>query len=164
MFSFFCNIYYIILIYINVIDMKIDFRDYKTILFYVAVPLVLGAIVGLLTSPGTSNYQGLVPGWIFPIVWSILYILMGLSSYLIRNNKKLMNLYKLNLFFNFTWSFVFFLFNFRVLAFFWILVLIVIVGIMIYEFYKENKLSAYLLIPYILWLVFAAVLNLLQIT
>ena len=144
-------------------NMKIDFRDYKSILLYISVPLLLGAVVGLLTSPGTSNYQGIVPGWIFPIVWTILYILMGLSSYLIKDNKRLINLYKLNLFFNLTWSFIFFTFNFKVLAFFWILALIIIVGIMIYEFYKENKLSAYLLIPYILWLVFAAVLNLLQI-
>lgn len=144
-------------------NMNIDFRDYKKILFYVAVPLVLGTIVGLLTSTGTSNYQGIVPGWVFPIVWTILYILMGLSSYLVRDNKTLINLYKLNLFFNLTWSFIFFTFDFKVLAFFWILALITIVGIMIYEFYKENKLSAYLLIPYILWLVFAAILNLLQI-
>ena len=143
--------------------MKIDFRDYKIILFYVSVPLVLGAVVGLLTSPGTSNYHGIVPGWIFPIVWTILYILMGLSSYLVRNNKRLMNLYKLNLFFNLTWSFIFFTFDFKVIAFFWILALIIIVGIMIYGFYKENKLSLYLLIPYILWLIFAAILNLLQI-
>lgn len=144
-------------------NMNINLRDYKKILFYVAVPLILGGIVGLLTSPGTSNYQGIVPGWIFPIVWTILYILMGLSSYFVRNNKRLMNLYKLNLFFNLTWSFIFFAFDFKVLAFFWILVLITIVGIMMYEFYKENKLSAYLLIPYLLWLMFASVLNLLQI-
>ena len=74
-----------------------------------------------------------------------------------------MNIYKLNLFVNLTWSFIFFTFDFKVLAFFWILLLIVIVGIMIYGFYKENKIAGYLLIPYILWLVFAAILNLLQI-
>lgn len=144
-------------------NMKIDFRDYKTILLYVAVPLVLGAIVGLLTRGETSNYQGIVPPIVFPIVWSILYILMGLSSYLVKDNKRLMNIYKLNLFVNLTWSFIFFTFNLKVLAFFWILLLILIVGIMIYEFYKENKLSAYLLIPYFLWLIFASILNLLQI-
>ena len=143
--------------------MKIDFKDYKIILFYVAVPLLLGTVVGLLTSSGTSNYQGIVPGWIFPVVWTILYILMGISSYLVRDNKRLMNIYKLNLFFNFTWSFIFFTFDFKVLAFFWILALIIIVGIMIYEFYKENKLAGYLLIPYFLWLIFASILNLLQI-
>lgn len=144
-------------------DMKINFKDYKTILLYVGIPLLLGTIVGILTSGGTSGYEGLVPAYIFPIVWSILYILMGISSYLVRDNKRLMNIYKLNLAINLTWPFIFFTFNFKVLAFFWILALIVIVGIMIYEFYKENKLSAYLLIPYILWLIFASILNLLQI-
>lgn len=143
--------------------MKINFKDYKTILLYVGIPLLLGAIVGILTNPGQSDYQGLVPAWIFPIVWSILYILMGLSSYLVRDNKKLMNIYKLNLAVNLTWPFIFFTFDLKVLAFFWILALIVIVGVMIYEFYKENKLAAYLLIPYILWLIFASILNLLQI-
>lgn len=143
--------------------MKIDFSDYKRILLYVFIPLVLGAFIGLLTSGGTSNYDSFVPGWIFPVVWTILYILMGLSSYLVRDNEKLINIYKLNLFVNLTWPLLFFLFNFRVLAFFWLLLLIVIVGIMIYEFYKENKLASYLLIPYFLWLLFAAILNLMAI-
>ena len=84
-------------------NMNIDFKDYKRILLYVAVPVLLGAFVGLLTSGGTSNYDSFVPGWIFPVVWTILYILMGLSSYLVRNNEKLINIYKLNLFVNLTW-------------------------------------------------------------
>lgn len=147
----------------NVINMKTKLNYYKTILLYVGIPLLLGAIVGVLTSRGISDYQGLVPAWIFPIIWSILYILMGISSYLVKDNKKLINIYKLNLVVNLTWPFIFFTFNLKVLAFFWILALIIIVGIMIYEFYKENKLAAYLLIPYIIWLVFASILNLLQI-
>lgn len=143
--------------------MKIEKRDYKKLLFYIVVPLLLGTIVGFLTSSGTSSYNGFVPGWIFPIVWTILYILMGISSYLINNNKKLINIYWLNLIVNLTWPFIFFTFDLKILAFFWILVLIIIVGYMIYEFYKENKVSGYLLIPYLLWLIFASVLNLLQI-
>lgn len=143
--------------------MKIDFKDYKKILVYVSVPFILGAIVGFLTSGDMSNSQSMVPPIVFPIVWSILYVLMGLSSYLVSDNKRLMNIYKLNLFVNLTWSFIFFTFDFKVFAFFWILLLIAIVGIMIYEFYKENKLSAYLLVPYFLWLVFASILNILQI-
>jgi len=144
-------------------NMIIEKIDYKKLAFYIAVPLILGAIVGFLISGGTDNYNGIVPGWIFPVVWSILYILMGISSYLVRYNERLINIYKLNLIVNLTWPFIFFLFNLKVLAFFWILLLIIIVGIMIYEFYKENRVAAYLLIPYILWLVFASVLNLLEI-
>lgn len=144
-------------------NMKINFKDYKIILVYVLVPLLLGTLVGILTSGSTSNYDGLVLGFVFPIVWSILYILMGFSSYLVRDNEELINLYKLSLFVNLSWSFLFFSFDFKILAFFWILLLIFIVGIMIYRFYKENKLAGYLLIPYFLWLLFASILNLLQI-
>ena len=144
-------------------NMNMNKIDYKKLAVYIAIPLILGALVGFLTSRGTDNYNGIVPGWIFPIVWTILYILMGISSYLVRSNKYLIDMYKLNLFVNLTWSFIFFTFDFKVLAFFWILLLIVIVGIMIYGFYKENKIAGYLLIPYILWLIFASILNLLQI-
>lgn len=133
--------------------------NYKILAIYIAIPLVIGSIVGLITSPG-SEFNGSIPAWIFPVVWSILYVLMGISSYLVRNNHDLMKIYYLNLVVNFTWPFLFFTFKLETLAFFWILLLIVIVGIMIYRFYKENKLSAYLLIPYLIWLVFAAFLNL----
>jgi len=144
--------------------MRMNSRDYKKVLLYVSVPLLLGGLVGILNSGSFSNYNGFVPRWVFPVVWSILYIFMGYSSYLVRNNKRLINIYKINLIVNLLWSFLFFMFNLKILAFFWILLLIVIVGIMIYEFYNENKLSAYLLIPYLLWLVFASILNLLEIT
>ena len=137
--------------------------DYKEFIKYIAVPLVLGAIVGLITKNQSSNYDGIVPGFVFPIVWSILYILMGISSYIVRDDKELMNIYKVNLGINILWPIIFFSLKLRVLAFFWILILILVVGYMIYRFYNKNKISAYLLIPYILWLVFASVLNLIEI-
>ena len=136
--------------------------DYKKLALYIAIPLVLGVIVGLITMKASLSYNGPVPRWIFPIAWSILYILMGISSYIISDNKNLLNIYKINLIVNLLWPIIFFLFKLKVLAFFWILILILIVGYMIYKFYQENKLSSYLLIPYILWLVFASVLNLLE--
>ena len=137
--------------------------DYKELIKYIAVPLVLGAIVGLITKNQSSNYDGIVPGFVFPIVWSILYIFMGISSYIVRDDKELMNIYKVNLGINILWPIIFFSLKLRVLAFFWILILILVVGYMIYRFYNKNKISAYLLIPYILWLVFASVLNLIEI-
>lgn len=137
--------------------------DYKELIKYIAVPLVLGAIVGLITKNQSSNYDGIVSGFVFPIVWSILYILMGISSYIVRDDKELMNIYKVNLGINILWPIIFFSLKLRVLAFFWILILILVVGYMIYRFYNKNKISAYLLIPYILWLVFASVLNLIEI-
>ena len=138
-------------------------NNYKKLAIFIAIPLALGGIIGLITSGESSNYNGPVPGWIFPVVWSILYILMGISSYLVSDNRKLLNIYFISLVVNLLWPIVFFLLKLKVLAFFWILALILIVGYMIYLFYKEDKLSSYLLIPYILWLIFASVLNLLEI-
>ena len=142
--------------------MNMKKMDYKKLALYIAIPLVLGVIVGLITMKASLSYNGPVPRWIFPIAWSILYVLMGISSYFISDNKNLLNIYKINLIVNLLWPIIFFLFKLKVLAFFWILILILIVGYMIYKFYQENKLSSYLLIPYILWLVFASVLNLLE--
>lgn len=147
--------------YYSVMNMKKI--DLKKLAIYIAVPLVLGAIVGLITSSQSSNYGGPVPGWIFPVVWSVLYILMGISSYLISDNKELLKIYYLNLAVNLLWPIIFFTFGLETLGFFWILALIVIVGYMMYKFYGESKLAAYLLIPYILWLVFASILNLIMI-
>lgn len=135
-------------------------NNYKVLLVYILTPLILGGIVGLITSKDMKNFNGPIPGWIFPVVWTILYILMGISSYLIRDDKKLVRIYIVQLVVNLLWSFIFFTFNLKVVAFFWILLLIIIVGIMIYEFYRKNKLSAYLLIPYLIWLIIASILNL----
>lgn len=155
-----CYICLFLSYYYNVMNMKKI--DYKKLALYIAIPLVLGVIVGLITMKASLSYNGPVPRWIFPIAWSILYVLMGISSYFISDNKNLLNTYKINLIVNLLWPIIFFLFKLKVLAFFWILILILIVGYMIYKFYQENKLSSYLLIPYILWLVFASVLNLLE--
>ena len=138
-------------------------KDYKKLILYIAIPLLLGGIVGFITSKESTNYNGIVDGWVFPIVWSILYILMGISSYIVRNNKELMSIYKVNLVINLLWPIIFFTLNFKVFGFFWILLLILVVGYMIYKFYNKNKISAYLLIPYLLWLIFASILNLMEI-
>lgn len=137
--------------------------DYKKLILYALVPLILGGIVGFITSKESSNYDGIVPGFVFPIVWSILYILMGIASYLIRDNRELINIYKVNLVVNLLWPIIFFSFGLKVFAFFWILVLLLIVGYMTYRFYNVNRTSGYLLIPYILWLIFASILNLMEI-
>ena len=152
------NIGYFFTYYYSVIDMKKI--NYKKLAIYIAIPLILGTVVGLITSRQSANYGGPVPGWIFPVVWSILYILMGISSYLISDNKDLLKIYYVNLVVNLLWPIIFFSFGLETLAFFWILALIIIVGYMMYKFYMENKISAYLLIPYIIWLIFAAFLNL----
>ncbi|MCI8575882.1 MAG: tryptophan-rich sensory protein, partial [Bacilli bacterium] len=92
----------------------------------------------------------------------ILYILIGLSYYLYRKNNKnsfVVILYYGQLFFNFTWSLLFFLLKWRMLSIVWIIILILLVGHLMYCYYFQEKKSFYLLVPYFLWLCFALYLN-----
>ena len=137
--------------------------NYKKLLLFILVPLSLGTLVGILTS-SNSNIESILPPWIFPIVWTILYILMGISSYLIyEKTNEIPKIYIIQLIFNLLWSFVFFTFNLKTLAFIWILFLILLVIIMIKDFLSKFKLAGYLQIPYLIWLIIAAILNLILI-
>lgn len=139
--------------------------DYKKLIIYILIPLILGSIVGLLTS---GNYNEIImpkftpPKILFPIVWSILYILMGISRYIINNkenNHSAINTYRLQLIINLLWPFLFFNFKWFLFSFLWIILLITLVTIMILKFLKISKISGLLQIPYLLWLFFAAILN-----
>lgn len=132
-------------------------------LFIILLPLIWGFAISLITKPHMNTYNGFVPSFVFPIVWSIIYLLMGLSIYQNKDNDYLKTVFKVNLIFNYAWTFIYFLFNMKIIAYIWIIILIIITVYMIILFYKENKLSAYLLIPYIIWLLFASVLNLIEI-
>ena len=135
----------------------------------ILVPLLVGGLVGLLTS-NYINYNNLIqpsfapPSILFPIVWTILYTLMGISYGILKSNslttEKINKIYYLQLFVNALWSFFFFVFEWRLFSFFWILLLIVLVILMIKEFYAQNKVAGLLQIPYLLWLIFASILNL----
>jgi len=103
------------------------------------------------------------PGILFPIVWSVLYILMGISLYIVseyeyRKEENYL-IYIIQLVVNSLWTLLFFGFNLPLLSFLWILLLIVLVIVMIISFYKTNKWAGILNIPYLLWLMFAAYLN-----
>ncbi len=141
--------------------------NYKKLLISIGVPLILGALVGLL-SGSASGYKEMItpsfapPGWIFPVVWSILYILMGVSDYLIKEElsiNKSIKEYNYQLVINLLWSFIFFTFKWYLISFIWILVLIWFVYKMIREFYNINKISSYIQVPYLIWIVFASILN-----
>lgn len=144
--------------------------DYKTLLVSIIIPVFLGSFVGFLTAP-FNNYTSLQQPWfappaiLFSIVWTVLYILMGISCYLIiesdstEKNEALL-IYGVQLIVNLFWSIWFFVFQFYLFSFFWILLLIVLVAIMIKKFYDISKVSAYLQVPYFLWLIFASILNL----
>lgn len=136
-------------------------------LFYIFFPLICGTIIGLITSNSVNyNYYNLPPlsppGFIFPIVWSILYLLMGISYYLYKNksdNKLLNIIYYLQLFVNLFWTISFFVLDWKLFSIIWIIFLLLLVIYLIILFFKENKLSAYLNIPYLIWIIFATYLT-----
>ena len=149
--------------------MKLEF---KNLIKNLAIPLLVGVVSGFLTSGGVEEFSEtavkpffMPSGWLFPVAWTILYTLMGISFYLIEtspttNNKKsAFILYYLQLFFNFVWSFIFFNAENYLLAFIWIIILLTLVIATTIEFKKINSTAAYLMIPYILWVTFAAILN-----
>ncbi len=100
------------------------------------------------------------PKILFPIVWTILYFLMSISLYLSsKYNKNLYKVYGIQLILNSLWTPLFFMFKTYLFSTIELLILIVFVAIMIKEMKLENKLSAYLQIPYFIWLLFALYLN-----
>lgn len=131
------------------------------------LPLVLGTIVGILIN-GSIDYNivnkpPLSPsGTLFPIVWSILYFLIGLGYALYKENYSdddISLVYYLQLGFNLLWSIIFFSLKLRFISIIWIIILDILVIILFIKYLKTNKISAYLLIPYILWILFATYLN-----
>lgn len=134
----------------------------------IAIPVVIGATIGFIISKGI-DYNVLIkpklapPSIAFPIVWSILYIIMGISYGILKSNdltdKDIDSIYYIQLFFNAMWSIFFFLFKWRLFSFLWLIILDVLVLIMIYRFYKKNKVAGLLQIPYMLWILFASYLN-----
>ena len=135
----------------------------------ILIPVAIGIIVGLLTS-GAMDYEMLQKpflapaGIVFPIVWTILYVLMGVSYGILKENnqvdEEVKRIYYAQLVVNALWSFIFFVFKWRLLAFLWIILLGILVIRMIIIFYKRNKIAGFLQIPYIIWITFAAYLNL----
>lgn len=135
----------------------------------VLIPLIIGGIVGFIISGfmdyGTLNKPFLSPpGIAFPIVWTILYVLMGISYGIVEskglNNSDARLIYYLQLGVNALWSIFFFVFKWRLFSFIWIVLLIILVIFMIIEFYKKNRVAGLLQIPYLLWILFASYLNL----
>ncbi len=142
-------------------------KKYKKLIIYILIPLVVG-FIGNLLGGSTDIYEQIntpsfaPPGFLFPIVWSILYILMGISSYMIskeKNNKEALTVYWVQLGINALWSLFFFRLNWFLFSALWLVVLLCLIVYMIYLFSKLNKTAAYLQIPYSLWVAFALVLN-----
>ena len=154
----------------EVIILKIN---WKTLIFFVAIPLLVGGVASLISRESMAMFDRLTkpplapPGWLFPLVWTILYTFMGLASYLVFTSQKDQNeiklalqIYTLQLAFNFFWTILFFNFELYFFAFFWLLALLALLILTTILFYKVSKPAAYLMIPYIIWVTLAAYLNL----
>ena len=136
------------------------------------IALAVGALSGFLTMNGTEIYGATAlkpalspPAWLFPVVWTILYTLMGISTARIwllpesAERSRGLNLYVAQLIINFFWSLIFFNARAYGLAVIWLILLWILVFKMILQFRKIDPLAAKLQIPYLIWLTFAAYLN-----
>ena len=147
-------------------------KNWKNLVFWVLVSEAVGLAAGLLTGNSAEMYGQLAvkpplapPGWLFPVVWTVLYALMGIGAGLVaselpgRDRDRGLNLMVAQLIVNFFWPLLFFNAGAYGLALVWLLLLLVLVVWMTLEFRKVSPLAALLQIPYILWLLFAIYLN-----
>ncbi len=146
--------------------------NWKKLIIAVAIPLAVGCLAALLTSNSqevfaTVNKPALAPpAWLFPVAWTILYVLMGIASYRIwqsvttyEKRKQALFLYGVQLFFNFFWSIIFFNLQEYFFAFVWIIALWLMIFLTYQQFRQIDKIAGWLLIPYLVWVLFAAYLN-----
>jgi tryptophan-rich sensory protein len=152
--------------------MNINKSKIKTYAVSLAIALITGGLSALLTNMGMDSYRAAEkpaltpPEIVFPIVWTILFILMGISAARIwlspdsKNKVQGLRIYILQLTFNFIWSILFFNLQAYGFAFIWLIILWLLILLMIISFSKSDKLAAYLQIPYLLWVTFASYLNL----
>lgn len=145
---------------------------YLKLTLCILLPLLIGGISGYASASGINIwYMGLnkpffnPPNYLFGPVWSMLYILMGISFYRILQSqdselkRKAILIFCIQLFLNFCWSFLFFRFQMLAISFIEIIIMWISIATMIYTFTKIDKTAAYLQIPYLLWVSFASVLN-----
>ena len=142
---------------------------WKNLIISIIIPVALG-FLGSVIGNVMNGFDGIYkpsftpPAILFPIVWTILYILMGISSYIIfesdsKDKNNALKVYGIQLLLNSLWTFFFFYLKWFLFSFILVLIILLMVIIMIIKFYKINKLSAILQIPYVIWLVFAAILS-----
>lgn len=140
----------------------------------IGIALLVGGLSALVTGGSMGLYEDIItpplapPSWLFPIVWTILFILMGISAAMIYNDRKAsmaqkksaLYTYALSLIVNFFWSIIFFNFRAFFFAFIWLVLLLYLIINTILKYYKIKPLAAYLQIPYAIWVSFAGYLTL----
>ncbi len=144
----------------------------KALIVAIIIPLAVGGLSALVSMGGMRNANLpmvplMPPAWVFPVVWTILYALMGISSYLVyvspatsQEKVRAFGVYALQLFVNFFWSILFFNFRLYGFSFAWLVLLFVLVLITAVRFGRINRTAGLLFIPYLLWLILAGYLNL----
>lgn len=145
--------------------------EWKKLIVCILIPLTSGGLSALLTSGSMQDFATVnkpplsPPAWLFPVVWTVLFILMGIASYLVLTSSKpfgartALTVYGIQLVFNFFWSIIFFNLEQYLFAFIWLVVLWILIIITTVLFYRISKPAGYLMIPYILWVTFAGYLN-----
>ncbi len=136
------------------------------------IPLAVGEIAYLLSMKGITAYASMnkpplaPPAWLFPVAWTILYLMMGLATYFaftsennITGKARAIVMYALQLAMNFMWTIIFFNWGYYLFAFIWLIIMWAVVICCALQYWKIERLAGYLMIPYILWLTFAAYLN-----
>lgn len=143
---------------------------WRSLLALNALTIGAGALVGWLTQQDASFYEGLTkppfapPGWLFPIVWALLYAAMATAMWFVlqaqgRDHFLLLGLYIAQLAVNLIWPYLFFTRQALGMAFFWLILLWALAAVMLYQFFRESRVAGWLIVPYQLWLTFAAILN-----
>ena len=145
-------------------------KKYIPYILSIALSLGIGGLSAFLTKDSMPIYSNLnqpafaPPPEIFPIVWTILFILMGIAAAIVwnSNGKQLdsaLLYYGAQLVMNFCWTLIFFNFRAFFIAFLWLIVLLILIGITAVKFYRINKIAGWLMLPYFAWVCFAGYLN-----
>ena len=145
---------------------------WKWLLLCLGLPLAVGGLAAFLTRGSMKIFENLnqpplsPPGWLFPVVWTVLYALMGLASFLVLTSgaeqvkiRRALGVYLAQLGFNFLWSILFFNLEVYLAAFFWLVGLWALVLVTMVLFYKIRPVAGDLMLPYLLWVTFAGYLN-----
>lgn len=145
----------------------------RKLIICIAIPLAVGGVSAWLTKGSMAAFAGLnkpplsPPGWLFPVVWTLLFVLMGIASYLVltseepqRVTKDALWLYGLQLAVNFFWSIFFFRLSLYLFSFIWLVLLWSLIWATARRFYRISQTAGYLMLPYLVWVAFAGYLNL----
>ena len=145
---------------------------WKELIVAVLIPLAAGGLAAWITTDNMAMFDEIAkpplapPRWLFPVAWTILYILMGIASYLIyvsdapkEQKSSSLTLYGIQLLLNFFWSIIFFNLRSYLFAFIWLVFLWIFILASLLSFKKTSKTAAYLMIPYLVWVTFAGYLN-----